>query len=138
MSGKTFLSFLNKSFSLLNHLMENGKKRSSDLVCFALYRKPCCQYPVLLWIASLDYIDDILTMQPILPAKILVPIYIRAGESAIALNIFLNLSFCTESSGKIFAVFSSPKNTSLIKFLGKDGEDFEIHCSSAVLIVREN
>ncbi len=63
--------------------MENGKKEVQIYVCFALYRKPCCQYQYYYGLQSLDYIDDILTMQLFCLQKFIVPIYIRAGESAI-------------------------------------------------------
>lgn len=111
MSEKKFLSFLNKVIFSPQSLDGKWKKKKFRF----MYVLRCIAHPVVsiqyyYGLQSLNYIDDILMMQPILPAKIHRPYLHKGGASQQTCSIYSgSLSFCTESARKILAFFSSKK-----------------------------
>ncbi len=81
---------------------------------------------------ELDYIDDILALQPILPAKIHRP-YLHKGGSVMCRGQYIieHYRFVQDLPRKYLPFFLPKKSTSLAKFSGKDGEEFDIQCSSS-------
>lgn len=80
---------------------------------------------------SLDALDDILAMQPTLPAKIHRPYLHKGGRAwTRGQNIIGHYRF-VQSLPKIYQPFFLPREpVSLAQFAGKDGENFYLHCSS--------
>ncbi|MCZ8591898.1 VirK/YbjX family protein [Escherichia albertii] len=133
MSKKTFLNFLNKVIFSPQSLDGKWKKKKFRF----MYVLRCIVNPVAsiqyyYGLQSLDYIDDILAIQPILPAKIHRPYLHKGGRvSNRAQYILDHYRFVQSLPERYLPFFLPKKNTSLVKFTGKDGEDFEIHCSSS-------
>ncbi|EHM3114174.1 TPA: DUF535 domain-containing protein [Escherichia coli] len=133
MSEKKFLSFLNKVIFSPQSLDGKWKKKKFRF----MYVLRCIAHPVVsiqyyYGLQSLNYIDDILMMQPILPAKIHRPYLHKGGRvSKRAQYILDHYRFVQSLPERYLHFFLPKKSTALVKFSGKDGEDFEIHCSSS-------
>ncbi|MCZ8653726.1 DUF535 family protein (plasmid) [Escherichia albertii] len=89
MSKKTFLNFLNKVIFSPQSLDGKWKKKKFRF----MYVLRCIVNPVAsiqyyYGLQSLDYIDDILAIQPILPAKIHRPYLHKGGASQQSRSIY--------------------------------------------------
>lgn len=80
---------------------------------------------------SLDALDEILAMQPTLPAKIHRPYLYKGGHArARGRNIIGHYRFVQSLPREHQPIFLPREDVSLVQFTGKDGEYFDIHCSS--------
>ncbi|EBS5459491.1 DUF535 domain-containing protein [Salmonella enterica subsp. enterica serovar Enteritidis] len=80
---------------------------------------------------SLDALDEILAMQPTLPAKIHRPYLYKGGHArARGRNIIGHYRFVQSLPREHQPIFLPREDISLVQFTGRDGEYFDIHCSS--------
>ncbi len=133
MSEKSFINFLNKVVFSPSSLDGKWKKKKFRV----MYILRCIASPVASIryyhrLQSLDYIDDILVLQPILPAKIHRP-YLHKGGRAMCRGQYIieHYRFVQALPKKYLPFFLPQKSTSLARFIGKDGEEFDIQCSSS-------
>ncbi len=133
MSKKSFFSFLSEVVFSPSSLDGKWKKKKFRF----MYVVRCIANPVASIryyhnLQSLDYIDDILALQPILPAKIHRP-YLHKGGRVMCRGKYIleHYRFVQDLPKKYLPFFLPQKSTSLARFLGKDGDEFDIQCSSS-------
>ncbi|EFH8762370.1 DUF535 domain-containing protein [Escherichia coli] len=133
MKDLSFLSFLNEI--VFSRRFMHGKWKSRKFRFMYVLR--CIMNPVAsiryyYALQSLTYIEDILVVQPVLPAKIHRP-YLHKGGNARTREKYIigHYRFIQELPEEYLAFFLPLTPVSLVRFVGKDGEVFNICCSSS-------
>ncbi|ECB2662545.1 TPA: DUF535 domain-containing protein [Escherichia coli] len=133
MKHLSFLSFLKEIILSRSFLYGKWKSRKFRF----MYVLRCVMNPVAsiryyYALQSLTYIEEILTVQPVLPAKIHRP-YLHKGGSVRVREEYIigHYRFIQELPEEYFVFFLPQTPVSLVRFVGKDGEDFNICCSSS-------
>ncbi|ELQ3424297.1 VirK/YbjX family protein [Escherichia coli] len=133
MKSLSFLSFLKEV--ILSRGFLHGKWKSRKFRFMYVFR--CVMNPVSSVryynsLLSLNYIEDILTVQPVLPAKIHRP-YLHKGGCARTREKYIigHYRFIQELPEEYLAFFLPLTPVSLARFVGKNGEGFNICCSSS-------
>lgn len=130
MENISFMRFLNNM--IMNHDSHYNGKWVSPKFRF-MYILRCLIYPVnsfKYYCDLLHIINEIIRIQPILPAKIHRPyLHNRGSVKERRINIINHYRFVQEFPGKYKSVFLPEKDFCLIEFTGKNKELFKVHCS---------
>lgn len=132
MKNTSYLSFFNKTLLARDPL--HGKWKNKKFRLMYLLRSmisPVSSVRYYQELLSLKSIDKILEMQPTLPAKIHRPYLYKGGLARNRRkNIVGHYRFVQSLPMKQQAFLLPDKDVLLVQFTGKNGEDFNIHCSS--------
>ncbi|OSL96380.1 VirK/YbjX family protein [Escherichia coli] len=132
-SDLSFINFLKKvvfSPESLHGKWKNRKFRFMYVLRCAI--NPVASIRYYHELCSLDCIENILVIQPTLPAKIHRPYLHKGGRAWIRGKYILEHYKFVQNLPREYSVLLLPKEpVSLVQFSGKDNEEFDIHCSSS-------
>lgn len=132
MKNTSYLSFFNQILLARGPLHSKWKNKKFRLMYLLRSMiSPVSSIRYYQELHSLKSIDKILEMQPTLPAKIHRP-YLHKGGLAWnrRKNIIGHYRFVQNLPVKHQALLLPDRDVLLVHFTGKNGEDFDIHCSS--------
>ena len=127
----SFFGFLKKvvfSSDLLHGKWKHGKFRFMYILRCAV--NPVASIRYYYELRSLHCIEDILAIQPTLPARIHRPYLHKGGRAWTRGQYILEHYRFVQNLPEKYSDFLFPqKSVSLVQFIGKDGEHFDIQCS---------